>query len=158
MLDLAPGVWWQLAHPALRALWDQVIVPSQWSLAAAVPGLIGYYLLGEKRRGAWVFLLVSQALLVVTGLVSREYGLLVVVVYAAFGGWNWLKWRRDRRPGLPAWLSWLVQDHQRLLEENARLRQQYARLVGARVYRRPDFTGRPVALVEAQDGDRSNTA
>ncbi len=163
-LGLSPGLGWQLlTQPHLQAgaawVWDQVIVPSQWSLAAAVPGLIGYYLLGEKRRGAWVFLLVSQALLVVTGLVSREYGLLVVIAYAAFGAWNWLKWRRDRQHGVPAWLSWLVHDHQRLLEENARLWRDNATLRGVKVYHRPAPTGRPVALLEERGAyDTSDTA
>ncbi len=124
------GLWLvcQPQHDGLGAwLAWHVVRPGLPSILAAIPGLIGYRLIGLKRPAGWLWNLVSQALLVVTAFVSQQYGLLVVFLYAQQGVRNWWRWRRDgtaaAEPGPPPWLvPWLLDERRRLRLENDELR------------------------------------
>ena len=84
MLSGGPWVW----------LWLEVIRPSWLSLALAPIVLIGYRLLGHRRRAGWWFVIASNAGLLAIGLSNRQYGLVVVVVLMWQAFRNWRSWGR----------------------------------------------------------------
>jgi nicotinamide riboside transporter PnuC len=81
-------------------LWQEVVRPSWLSLISAPFVLAGYWLLGQRRRAGWWFVIVSQAGLLAIALADRQYGLVVVLVLIWQAYRNWRRW--GRAPGAAA--------------------------------------------------------
>jgi hypothetical protein len=63
--------------------------------AANVFLLIGMYLVGEKRRSAFLFTIVGELLYVWRGLDTGQTDLAVIcLLFGAGAAWNWRKWGR----------------------------------------------------------------
>ena len=90
--------WLDQAH--LTWIYQHVIERSWLSLASAPLVVLGYFLLGRRRRAGWLCLIASQAGLLAIALVDGQVGLLVVVVPIWMAARNWLRW--GRAAGAPA--------------------------------------------------------
>lgn len=56
--------------------------------------LIGTFLIGEKKRSAFLWMAVGELLWVVVGMSRRELDITVIcVIFTAMAVWNYIKWR-----------------------------------------------------------------
>lgn len=82
---------------ALR-VWRDVVLPSWLSLATAPLVLLGYVLLGRKRREGWLLVMAAQAGLLAIGWVHHEWGLVAVLVLIWQAAANWRRWKTAVAP------------------------------------------------------------
>lgn len=81
-----------LLADALR-VWRDIVLPSWLSLATAPLVLVGYVLLGRKRREGWLLVMAAQAGLLAIGWVHHEWGLAAVLVLIWQAAANWRRWK-----------------------------------------------------------------
>jgi hypothetical protein len=73
------------------------MAPWWWSWLLTGIGLTGIWLQGDKQKRGWLLGIGVQVLWVVYGVTTEQYGFIVsAVVYAAFYGRNYWKWRTGR--------------------------------------------------------------
>lgn len=67
-----------------------------WSIALAAVGILGIYLAGNKSRWGWAVGFGAQALWLIFGIVSTQYGfILSAIAYGIVYGRNYLRWRAE---------------------------------------------------------------
>lgn len=69
-----------------------------WSYALAAVGILGIWLAGRRNLWGWAVGVAAQALWIVYGIATHQYGFIIsALAYAAVYGRNWWKWSLEQR-------------------------------------------------------------
>lgn len=69
-----------------------------WSFALMAIGLIGLWLVGQKRKSGWAISFFGQTVWITYAVVTRQWGFIIsAVAYGYINARSWLKWRQDER-------------------------------------------------------------
>ena len=64
--------------------------------------IIGLWLLGEKKRIAFIVFNVCQVLIIYSVIITKSWGILAMsIIYFIFNIWNYIKWGKKPVPVIP---------------------------------------------------------
>lgn len=85
---------------SLLGFWTEFVFPSRWSLLLVAAGLLGQWLVGEKRILGWAVGIGTQGLWIAYAVTTHQYGfLLSAAAFTLIYGRNWRRWRREAQAG-----------------------------------------------------------
>lgn len=68
-----------------------------WSWGLAASGLVGIWLVGQRRPAGWAVLTVLQIFWIIYATVTQQWGFVVSsCIYGVMNGRNWYKWNRQK--------------------------------------------------------------
>ena len=72
------------------------ILINSWTLGGVAA--VGLLIVGRKKTWGWLFLVGAQAMWIVYGVTTRQYGFIASGLgFAVLNGDNWVRWRRTDR-------------------------------------------------------------